>query len=135
MRTKILVTAGIFSLLATLLVVMYGYGQHQTPSIKASIDFPFTVEGKVLPAGQYEFVRDSLAEVFRIKGENKNAAVAEIITRLYAGTHRTPEDAHLVFDVVGDAYALSEIWIPGEDGYVMLITKGMHKHRVLNIKY
>ena len=53
MKTKILVTVGLFALLA----VMSGYGQE--PSIKAKIDFPFAVEGKVLPAGQYSLMRDT----------------------------------------------------------------------------
>jgi hypothetical protein len=47
--------------------------------------------------------------------------------------HTTPEDAHIVFDVVGDKHMLSEIWIPGEDGYLLLATKGKHGHKVINI--
>ncbi len=129
MKVKILVTAGIFGLLA----VMAAYGQHLP--ITAKIDFPFTVEGKALPAGQYEFVREAQGEAFRVQGEGKNAAMATIMTRLAGDMHTTPLDAHLVFDVVGGTYLLSEIWLTGEDGYMVLATKAKHEHKVMNVKY
>ena len=56
------------------------------------------------------------------------------MTRLSGEIHTTPQDAHLVFDKVGDTYLLSELWIPGKDGYLPQITKGAHEHIVLNIK-
>jgi hypothetical protein len=131
-KTKIMLTAGLIALLA----VMSGYGQQSgQPSLKAKIDFPFTVEGQVLPAGQYEFVRDNKALVFRVQGEGKNYTLAPILTRIAGEMHTTPQDAHLVFDVVGDTHLLSEIWIPAEDGYLMLATKGQHGHKVINVKY
>jgi len=46
-------------------------------------------------------------------------------------------EAKLVFDEVGDfapsyteyitVYVLSEVWLPGEDGYRIHVTKGAHK--------
>jgi len=113
----------------------FAYGQSQPAQIKVSIDFPFTVGGKVLPAGQYEFLRDSTAPIFRVQGEGKIGGIAQILTRTAGEIHTTPEDAHLVFDVIGDVTALSEIWIPGQDGYIMLMTKGPHTHKVINVKY
>jgi hypothetical protein len=130
-KTKIMLTAGFIALVA----VMSGYGQVSgRPSVIAKIDFPFTVGRTVLPAGQYEFVRDDTALVFKVQGEGKNVAVAPIITRLAGEMHTTPQDSHVVFDVVGDAHLLSEIWIPGEDGYLLLATKGPHTHKVINVK-
>ncbi len=129
MKAKIMVAAVIFVFLS----VMSVYAQR--PALNAKIDFAFSVEGKLLPAGPYEFVRDSQANLFRIQGEGKNAALATIQTRLSGELHKTPLDAHLVFDVIGDKYFLSEIWITGEDGYVLLVTKEEHKHKVLNVNY
>lgn len=129
MKARIMVAVGIFVLLAG----MSMYAQPQ--ALKAKIDFSFTVEGKVLPAGQYEFTRDSLAQVFRVEGEGKNIALVPILTRLSGEMHTTPQDAHLVFDVVDGKYMLSELWIPGEDGYLVLATKGKHEHKVMNIEY
>ncbi len=130
MKTKILLTVGLMALFA----VMTGYGQPQE-MVKAKIDFSFKVEGKVLPPGQYEFARDPKAMEFRVQGEGKIAALVPILTRMAAEIHSTHQDAHLVFDVVGDTHLLSEIWIPGEDGYVLLVTKGPHTHKVINLSY
>jgi hypothetical protein len=130
-KTKIMVTVCLIALLAA----TSGYGQQGVQgSLKAKIDFPFTVEGKVLPAGEYEFVRNELATAFRVSDGGKNGAVALVLTRLAGAMHTTPQDAHLVFDVVGDTHFLSEIWVPGEDGYLMLATKGKHEHKVIDVQ-
>lgn len=113
--------------------VIFGYGQ--PASIKAMIDFQFTAGGQVLPAGEYEFKRDTTAPMFRVQGEGKNFVMAPVITRLAGAMHTTPQDAHIVFDKIGDTYLLSEIWIPGEDGFMLLATKGPHEHKVVNVKY
>ena len=116
-----------------LIGVVSGYAQ--PAKLKAMIDFPFTAAGKVLPAGQYEFSRDTMAPVFRVQGEDKSFVMAPVLTRLSAAIHTTPGDAHLVFDKVGETYFLSEVWIPGEDGYLLHAEKGKHEHKVVNIKY
>jgi hypothetical protein len=126
-KTKIMLTVSLMALLA----VTSGYGQQF--SLKAKIDFPFTVGSKVLPAGEYEFALDNSAEVFRVTGGGKNLTLASILTRTAGAMHTTPQDAHIVFDVVGDTHFLSEIWLPGADGYVLATTKGKHEHKVINI--
>jgi hypothetical protein len=133
MKTKMMLAVG----LVALLTVVSGYGQQQY-SVKAKIDFPFKVGDKVLPAGDYEFVRDTQAMVFRIQGqgqEAKEGAFVPILTRLASEFHPKGQDRHLAFDVVGGAYILSEIWIPTEDGYLVQATKGAHTHKVVNAKY
>ena len=128
MRTKILVTIGVL----TVLVVTCAYAQGQ--SVRAKIPFQFTVSGKVLPAGQYDFMRDANDEAIRVVGERKTPGViAMIVTRLGAGIHTTPEDAHIVFDKVGDTYFLSEVWVPGVDGFLLHSTKGKHEHRTVDV--
>ena len=128
MKTKIMLTVGLMALL----VVAYGFGQR--PALKVKIEFPFTVAGKVLPAGQYQFERDDAGQFFRVTSEAKNSAMALIITRLAGAMHTTQGDSHFVFDVVGESYLLSEIWIPGEDGYMLASTKDKHDHKVLDLK-
>jgi hypothetical protein len=129
MKTKIMLAMGLLLLLA----VASGYGQ--TSSVKAKIDFPFTVASKVFPAGEYEFRPDNSALTFRVQGEGKVGTMAPILTRLSGEMHTSPQDAHLVFDVVGNTYLLSEIWLSGQDGYLLLATKGPHTHKVINIIY
>ena len=128
MRTKMVL---LFSFL-TLLTAGFAYGQSKV--IRADIPFAFNVESKTLPAGQYEFFVDNVKATMRIVNTGKGpSAMALVKTRLAAGTHTTQNDSHVVFDQVGDVYTLSEVWVPGQDGWVLHLTKGKHEHRVLDV--
>jgi beta-xylosidase len=58
--------------------------------------------------------------------------MALIQTRIAAGIHTSAQDAHIVFDKVGNSYLLSEIWAPGIDGYMLNVTKEKHEHMIVN---
>lgn len=128
MKTRITVLLG----LSLLLVATYAYGQLSVT--KASIDFPFTVEGKALPAGQYEFTQTDDGIAVRVQGEGTHGALAMIITRLGGEMHEKKLASYVVFDKVGEIYTLSEIWFPGEDGYLMATTKVKHTHKTVHMK-
>jgi hypothetical protein len=118
--------------LVILMAVTFGYGQ--PPSLKANIDFPFTVEGKVLPAGQYDFARDETATAFRVTEGGKTSFFIPVITRIAGPRNEIQQNAYVVFDVVGGKTFLSEIWIPGDDGYLMSTTKEKHEHKTVTVK-
>ncbi len=129
MRTKILAVSN----LLILLVVVSAYGQ-ATHTLRAKIPFAFMIGKQVLPEGQYEFRTTSTPDTVDVMSLGKGpSAVAPIITRLAAGIHTTPKDSHIVFDKVGDVYTLSEIWEPGQDGYLLNWTKGKHEHHIINV--
>ncbi len=129
MKKRTLLAVGFFALLA----IAAAYGQNAV--LRAQIDFPFMVDGRTLPAGTYDFARDDASTIFKVSDEGKNQAAAPILTRLTMEMHTSPADGHIVFDKIGDAYTLAELWIPGEDGYVLAMTKAKHEHRVINVKY
>lgn len=118
--------------LIVLLAVSIAYSLPFT--IKANIDFPFTVQGKMFMAGMVEFTRDDAGAVFRVEGKDKMGVLAPIITRLSKEMHAWANESYLVFDKVGENYFLSEIWVPGEDGYLMLATQGEHTHKIVEMK-
>jgi hypothetical protein len=119
-------------ILSILLVAAFASGQGPA-SVNAKIPFAFSVEGKVLPAGQYNFTENSNPSAVTVKSsDGKASVIAPIYTRLAAGIHTSPKDAHIVFDKVGDAYFLSEIWVPGVDGYVLNATKEKHTHVIVD---
>jgi len=128
MRVKNLVML----ILLILLVAVFASGQSRMIA-KAKIPFAFSVEGKVLSAGEYEFTEDAKTRVIILRDSDRGAStMVPIITRLAAATHTTPQDSHIVFDQVGDSYTLSEIWVPGGDGFMLHITKEKHEHRVMD---
>lgn len=133
-RYKVKRIALVLSLIGLVAVGSGFAGQATAEVLKAKIDFQFTAGGKVLPAGMYDFMAINNDAAIRVQGEGKNSAIVSVITRLAGDIHTTPQDAHLVFDEVGNTSTLAEIWIPGQDGYVLQITKGKHTHKVLNIQ-
>jgi hypothetical protein len=118
--------------LIAFLAVTSGYAQNLM-MVTGKITFPFMAGGKALPAGQYEFVRDGTASAIRVVSGGKNLALVPIITRLSGAIHTTPTDSHIVLDKMGDKYTLSEIWIPGMDGFMLSSTKGEHGHAVIDV--
>ncbi len=133
MRTKIVVLLS----LATLLALPFAYGQQEELELAGKIPFQFTASGKVLPAGEYRFVAPAgKLEVVRVtpagKRESESVVVA-VITRLAGGIHTSRQDAHIVFDVVGNTHILSEIWGATGDGFLLESTNQMHQHRIVDI--
>jgi hypothetical protein len=115
----------------TLLAASLAYGQQ--PLFRANVGVKFSVAGKELPAGKYSFSRDSAGGWINIEGPGKVALRVPVVTRLAAGIHTTPKDAHLVFDTVGGNHYLSEVWVPNQDGYLLRTTKNKHEHAVLDV--
>ena len=127
MKIKLLLTLSLFALLA----ITLAYGQ--SLKVSANIPFAFIASGKTLPAGAYEFIPNS-DEPMKIAGPGKNASVlAPVLTRLGGAIHTTKQDSHIVFDKVGEVYTLSEVWIPGTDGWLLSSMKGKHEHRTVDV--
>lgn len=106
-------------------------------AINAEVPFAFQVGSKTLPAGTYEFdIRRDEGSVGvygnpKVKGAD---AMEGILTWLAPQQHQSSDDAHLVFDVVGNQYILSEVWQPESGGILVHATKEPHQHHVLHIK-
>jgi hypothetical protein len=126
-KTKILVMAGVIGLLAA----SFGFAQVDQ-LIRVNVPFSFVVGKKALPAGEYNFAPNSLNEAIEVTPAKKGeiGADAIVLTQLAAEVHNVG-GGHLVFDKVGDTYFLSEIWIPGFDGFLVNATKEKHTHRVI----
>ncbi|MBX7185395.1 MAG: hypothetical protein K1Y01_09645 [Vicinamibacteria bacterium] len=105
-------------------------------TLKADIPFAFNAGsgGKPLPAGAYEFDIARDEDKVTIHGPKGVVANDIILTTLSAPPHSTADHAHLVFDKVGDAYTLSEVWEPGSDGLLVHVTKGKHEHHTIHLK-
>jgi len=102
--------------------------------IKTNIPFSFEARGKLMPPGDYTVVIDRQEGMVTLHGPNRTDAVMQVLTTLAATPHSDAGDAHLIFDKVGDSYALSEVWEPGSDGLLLFATKGPHEHHVIHIR-
>ena len=120
------------SLCLTLLAAVVAHGQQGT-TVTAKIPFSFSVAGNVLPAGQYDFRPNTASNVVEVVASGKPALLQGVVTRLAGAIHTTPKDAHIVFDKVGSNYTLSELWVPGNDGFLLSTTKAAHEHSVIDV--
>jgi hypothetical protein len=101
--------------------------------VKGDIPFEFKAGGKALPAGHYEFTSDNQGKLVIVRSTpTGSSSSVMVITRMAAGIHTTPADAHIVFDKVGDTYTLSEIWVPGMDGFLLNALKSKHEHKIID---
>lgn len=118
------------------LVALLGAGV-STAFAQASfkVPFPITAGGKKLAAGEYAVAKAADGLVLRQAATGKEIPLA-VVERI-AKPQPPFAEPRLVFDEVGDfapsyteyltVYVLSEVWLPGEDGYRVHVTKGAHK--------
>ena len=107
--------------------------------VAVSVPFKFEAGGKPFPPGEYaiELKKDGAI------GLRSASGGAELM--IPAAERRKPtrpvQQPELVFDMVGNFepsfseyvtdYLLSEIWLPGADGVIVLTTNAKHDHRTL----
>lgn len=115
---------------ASLLVLVLGLVAvyAQKPHATVQIPFAFTAAGTELPAGTYRVSTDtSNANLLVLRNLSGGAsATIPVITRLSASDSPKPQ---VVFDKVGDKRVMSEVYIPGIDGYQVAGTKSAHSHQ------
>jgi hypothetical protein len=127
MKTKLLLTIG----LVVLLVTAAGSAQ-AGQGVRVHIPFSFAVNGAVLPAGEYEFLPGNGQEFIQILSlTNGPSAGTIVVTRLNASSYAAAHSCEVIFDKVGDAYTLSELWLPQTSGFQLYVTKEPHEKKVV----
>ena len=104
------------------------------------IPFEFKAGGKKLPAGEYWVAHLEDGQITLRREPNGEEVPIPFINRL---TQPKPpiEEPQLVFDVVGNFepsyteyvtdYVLAEVWLLGEDGFLVHTTKGAHQRQTI----
>jgi len=105
------------------------------------VPFPLQAGGKKLGAGDYAVVKTTEGGLMLKQVSTGKETPIAVIERIAQPVPPVAEP-RLVFDEVGDfapsyteyitVYVLSEVWLPGEDGYRVHVTKGAHKTKVVN---
>jgi hypothetical protein len=135
MNRRIL-TAGVVSCLVGLAASVPALAQGAVREIASKVAFEFTVGDKVFPAGEYRVTRDPhrMPELRIQSSDGKLQSALVPITRLARQHQGDAPTASLVFDAVGERQFLSEVWLPGQDGYLLRETKEEHRHDVVDAK-
>ncbi len=110
------------------------HAQAPVRDIYAKVSFPFVVGEKIFMPGDYEISRpDSVNPLIKVTSwDGSISAEVPVIMGLARQDHSGHETTEsLVFDRVGDQSFLSEVWMPGGDGYLVRGTAEEHSHTVV----
>jgi hypothetical protein len=89
---------------------------------KVAIPFAFTVMGRTLPAGVYQFTEQS-PDVIKLESATFPALQVELpVLERLAGSENAA-DAKVVFNRTGRTDVLAQVWLDGYDGYVVSLPK------------
>ena len=112
--------------LFTLLALTSAYGQSTSQPVLFKVPFKFSAGGKTFPSGQYKIDHEPKSEYVTIHDASGATTKLKVITLLAREASSAP--SRIVFDKVGDAHFLSEVWVPGQEGLLVHSTVGSHGH-------
>ena len=93
-------------------------------SATAKVPFPFLVDGRVLPAGEYRVaLADDMSDVIQIIGADGQAEALTIVEAVESSRSANDEPCTFQFRKVGDHYFLSQIDIQGEASLRVTLTE------------
>ena len=97
---------------------------HPALGVTVEVPFGFYAGEKMLPPGAYSITEGDLEDEVKITDlKSQESTKLQIFTRL-----GMRPDAEVLFDKVGDEYRLSEVYIPGLDGFLFKAAQGKHTH-------
>ncbi len=94
-------------------------------AITANVQFPFKAAGQEFAAGKYRIEVDLQSEQIKLQNEATGKGALMTYRALISGRG---DEALVVFDKQGDQYYLSEIYVPGTDGFELKGATGKHTH-------
>jgi hypothetical protein len=101
-----------------------------SPTFVFNVQQEFSAANKKLPTGRYDLSR--VAGGFLVQGPS-GQVIVPIVTRLARYETSKSDEVRLVFDKLDSGeLLLSEIWLPGEDGYLVCTLEKAHHHVTMN---
>jgi hypothetical protein len=121
-------------------LVLLACGTAVSATTAFKIPFTFQAGGKKHPAGNYEVIPLGNAQL-SLRRIPDGAEVLVPFTQRLAQPVPPVVEPQLVFDMVGNFepsyteyvtdYVLAELWMPGEEGYLVKAMKGAHQHKTI----
>jgi hypothetical protein len=131
--------SAVLAVLVTALVVAAGAGGVYAQTT-FKIPFKFEAGGKKCAAGDYTITAVGDTQLI-LKQESSGKEVQIAFQKKLAQPVPAIAEPQLVFDEVGNfepsytdyftVYVLAQVWLPGQDGLEVHVTKGAHKSQVI----
>lgn len=116
------------AVLAVAWLAFAGPANAQTTA-RVRLDFEFTAGTTVMQPGDYDFEASPGMVTVRAAAPRGKSIMVPVVTLL--GRHDADADPELIFDKLAGKLVLSELWLPGRDGYLLAHTTENHEHRVI----
>jgi len=141
------ISATPFMIVAFLLLVFFLAATAETQTGQSSgqaalfkIPFEFRAAGKKIPAGEYWFGFNQAGKLILRQTASGRELELQVLEKI-APPEQPAAEPRLVFDEVGDfapsyteyftVYVLSEIWLSGQDGFLIHVTRSQHKEKTV----
>ncbi len=120
MRKRTLVIAGLLLVIPSLCLAQLTV----TRAVTIDIPFAFTAGEKELPAGKYEIQGTNLEGEIKLTNLKTQVSImVQVLTRI-----SSRDAAEVVFDKTADKSYLSEVYMPGMDGFLIQAAPARHTH-------
>ena len=116
---------------AALGVVLLGFSATASAQSigRMTVDFAFVAGKTECAPGTYDI--DTTGGRIGLRSKDVKGAQVQLLPITRLGRHDKDTDTEIIFDKVGDKLILAEIWLGGQDGYLLVSTPGAHEHRVI----
>ena len=95
------------------------------------VPFAFTANGKAFAAGEYALSVNQEESVVTLQSRAATGGEVVLPVETRVSEPRSLSEPEVVFDKLDGKYLISELLVPGSDGYLMLVTKAKHTHESL----
>jgi hypothetical protein len=92
------------------------------------VPFAFTASGKTFAPGEYFLNVNNEPEVVTLQAKDPKAGSVVLAVETRVSERKPLSDPEVVFDKLDGKYLISELLVPGTDGYVLQVTKAKHTH-------
>jgi hypothetical protein len=95
------------------------------------VPFAFNANGKTFAAGEYALNVSDSQDVVTLQAKDPKAGSAMLAVETRISERKPLKEPEVVFDKLDGKYLVSELLVPGVDGYLFLVTKAKHTHESL----
>jgi hypothetical protein len=120
------------TLLTIFAAAFVALGVSQVASAQTQYDFKiansFVANGKTFAPGTYTFSANPAGDVITVEPKDTKGSTALLTVETRISERKALTEPEVVFDKLNGQLLVSELLVPGEDGYLLLVTKAKHTH-------
>jgi hypothetical protein len=116
--------------IASVALVVLGFGQVASAQRQFDFTIPnaFVANGKPFVPGDYMISVNPATDLVTVTSKTPKGGSAMLVVETRVAERASVTAPEVVFDKLNGQLILSELLVPGEDGYLVAVTKAKHTH-------